>query len=112
MGTRKERLEAAGSISEKILGWKCSVEGQRVYTHESEGQKTNSGLDKYEGFFPLHPERSSFVRAVTSVVMDDGREKEAWVYFYNGPVDESKLIAGGDYRSKSKQRFAGTRRVG
>ena len=46
MGTRKERLEAAGSISEKILGWKCSVEGQRVYTHESEGQKTNSGLVK------------------------------------------------------------------
>ncbi len=44
MGTRKERLEAAGSISEKILGWKCSVEGQRVYTHESEGQKTNSGF--------------------------------------------------------------------
>ena len=37
-------LEAAGSISEKILGWKCSVEGQRVYTHESDGQKTNSGL--------------------------------------------------------------------
>ena len=69
-------------------------------------------LDEYEGFFPLHPERSSFVRAVTSVVMDDGREKEAWVYFYNGPVDESKLIAGGDYRSKSKPRSAGTRRVG
>ena len=69
-------------------------------------------LDEYEGFFPLHPERSSFVRAVTPVVMDDGREKEAWVYFYNGPVDESKLIADGDYRSKSKPRSAGTRRVG
>jgi len=44
LGTRKERLEAAGSISEKIWGWQCSVEGQPVYTHESEGQKTNSGL--------------------------------------------------------------------
>ncbi len=49
MGTRKERLEAAGSISEKILGWKCSVEGQRVYTHESEGQKTNSGYKAFQG---------------------------------------------------------------
>ena len=68
-------------------------------------------LDEYEGFFPLHPERSLFVRAVTSVVTDDGREKEAWVYFYNGQVDASKLISSGDYRSKSKPRSAGTRRV-
>ena len=56
MGTRKERLEAAGSISEKILGWKCSVEGQRVYTHESEGQKTNSGCYGY-GFGDEHINR-------------------------------------------------------
>ena len=34
-----ERLEAAGSISEKISAWKCSVKGQPVYTHESEGPK-------------------------------------------------------------------------
>ncbi len=40
----KRLVGAAGSISEKILGWKRSDEGQRVYTHESEGQKTNSGL--------------------------------------------------------------------
>ena len=33
-------LAVSGTISEKILGWKCSVEGQRVYTHESEGQKS------------------------------------------------------------------------
>ncbi len=39
LGTRKERLEAAGSISEKIFVWKGSVEGQRMYTHESDGPK-------------------------------------------------------------------------
>ncbi len=68
-------------------------------------------LDEYEGYFPLHPKRSLFVRTVTPVIMDDGRETKAWVYFYNGPVDERKLIAGGDYRGKSKPRSADTRRV-
>ena len=68
-------------------------------------------LDEYEEFFPLHPERSLFVRAVTPVMMDDGGETKAWVYFYNGQVDERKLIAGGDYRGKSKQRSADTRRA-
>ena len=31
-------------LGEPKLRWKGSVEGQRGYTHESEGQKTNSGL--------------------------------------------------------------------
>ena len=30
---------AAGSISENIFAWNCSVEGQRVYTYEWEGPK-------------------------------------------------------------------------
>ena len=68
-------------------------------------------LDEYEEFFPFHPERSLFIRAISPVAMDDGRETEAWVYFYNGQVDQSKLISGGDYRSKSKPRSAGTSRV-
>ena len=68
-------------------------------------------LDEYEWYSPLHPERSLFVRAVTPVVMDNGGEKEAWVYFYNGQVDERKLIAGGDYRGKSKPRSEDTSRV-
>ena len=34
-----EKLCAAGSISEKIFAWNCSVESQPVYTHESEGPK-------------------------------------------------------------------------
>ncbi|MCH7978431.1 MAG: gamma-glutamylcyclotransferase [Acidobacteria bacterium] len=68
-------------------------------------------LDEYEEFSPLHPERSLFVRAVTPVVMDDGREMEAWVYFYNGPVDEDNLIPGGDYGGRANLPSAGTRRV-
>ena len=68
-------------------------------------------LDEYEAFSPSHPERSLFIRAVTPVVMDDGRKAKVWVYVYNGQVDERKLIAGGDYRGSANLRSADTRRV-
>ena len=61
MGTRKEWLEAAGSISEKIWGWQGEVEGQPVYTHESEGQKTNSGYmseDAHQKVFATREEKN------------------------------------------------------
>lgn len=59
-------------------------------------------LDEYEQFFPLQPERSLFVRTVAPVVMEDGRIERAWVYLYNGPVDENSLIPSGDYRDRVK----------
>ncbi len=44
LGLGKSGWKPLAVSRRKYWGWKCSVEGQRVYTHESEGQKTNSGL--------------------------------------------------------------------
>jgi gamma-glutamylcyclotransferase (GGCT)/AIG2-like uncharacterized protein YtfP len=56
-------------------------------------------LDDYEDFFPMHPEKSLYVRTLVPVKMEDGRTVRAWVYWFNGEVDEGKLIPNGDYRS-------------
>ena len=68
-------------------------------------------LGEYEGYFPLRTKKSLFVRTVTPVILEDGGETKAWVYFYNGPVDEDNLIPGGDYRGRANLRSADTRRV-
>ena len=108
-GRIKGKLYDLGEYPGAITDSEHRVRGE-VYELRNPGEAVKL-LDEYEEFFPLHPERSLFVRTVTPVVMDDGREMEAWAYFYNGQVDESKLIAGGDYRDISKPRSAGTRRV-
>jgi gamma-glutamylcyclotransferase (GGCT)/AIG2-like uncharacterized protein YtfP len=55
-------------------------------------------LDRYEGFDEGAPGRSEFVREMVTVALDDGGENQAWAYWYNRPVDESRVIAGGDRR--------------
>jgi gamma-glutamylcyclotransferase (GGCT)/AIG2-like uncharacterized protein YtfP len=61
-------------------------------------------LDQFEGFFPRRAHKSLFLRVVARVTLEDGRTKNAWVYVYNRPVDESKLIPSGDYREKLARR--------
>ncbi|HEY6293969.1 MAG TPA: gamma-glutamylcyclotransferase family protein [Terriglobia bacterium] len=55
-------------------------------------------LDRYEEYFRGAPGKSQFVRQVVRVTLDDGGQQQAWAYFYNRPVDESRLIPSGDYR--------------
>ncbi len=55
-------------------------------------------LDRYEDFFPERLDKSLFVRRLARVTLEDGRVQEAWTYFYNRPVDESRLVASGNYR--------------
>lgn len=61
-------------------------------------------LDEYEEFFPAQPEKSLFVRKVVPVTMENGTQKEAWVYFYNRKVDEADWIPGGNYRDRISAR--------
>ena len=60
-------------------------------------------LDEYEEFFPGEPRRSLFVRRRTQVALEDGGTRIAWVYLYNRPVDESRLIPNGDYRNPARR---------
>ncbi len=56
-------------------------------------------LDVIEGFRESDPKGSLYVREeVSVVVLSDGREEQAFAYFYNDSVDPRKRIACGDYR--------------
>jgi len=54
-------------------------------------------LDEFEGFRPSEPDSSLYVRAETTVTFDDGREAQAWAYFYNAPLGGAQRIESGDY---------------
>lgn len=58
-------------------------------------------LDRYEEFDPSDPKRSLFVRKKVRVQMANGTSREGWIYVYNKPPGQAKLVRGGDYvRSK------------
>lgn len=59
-------------------------------------------LDDYEDSVSLRRQSSLFVRERAEVALEDGRTEIAWVYLYNRPVDESRLIQSGDYRDAAK----------
>jgi gamma-glutamylcyclotransferase (GGCT)/AIG2-like uncharacterized protein YtfP len=54
-------------------------------------------LDVIEGYTPLQPDSSLYIRTVADVTFDDGRLAQAWVYFYNAPLGQARRISSGDY---------------
>lgn len=54
-------------------------------------------LDEIEGFRPNEPVHSLYVRTPIAVTMADGRDLEAWAYFYNAPLGQAPRIPSGDY---------------
>jgi gamma-glutamylcyclotransferase (GGCT)/AIG2-like uncharacterized protein YtfP len=56
-----------------------------------------SALDEIEGFRPNEPARSLYLRVLTTVTLDNGRELPAWAYFYNAPLGRAERISSGDY---------------
>ena len=54
-------------------------------------------LDAYEGCSATDPEPHEYRRVLRTIEMDDGRAVPAWVYLYQGEVDEACRIDSGDY---------------
>ena len=54
-------------------------------------------LDEIEGYRAGEPDRSLYTRVLTDVTLEDGRTRQAWVYFYNAPLGQAERIASGDY---------------
>jgi gamma-glutamylcyclotransferase (GGCT)/AIG2-like uncharacterized protein YtfP len=54
-------------------------------------------LDEIEGYRPAEPEASLYLRKQTPVVLPNGDQAAAWVYFYNAPLGGAQRIASGDY---------------
>jgi gamma-glutamylcyclotransferase (GGCT)/AIG2-like uncharacterized protein YtfP len=63
-----------------------------------------AALDEIEGYSQDHPDRSLYTRSLTDVVMPDGSNARAWVYFYNAPLGRATRIASGDYLEHVKVR--------
>jgi gamma-glutamylcyclotransferase (GGCT)/AIG2-like uncharacterized protein YtfP len=61
------------------------------------GQDAWRVLDDYEGFNPLRPEASLFIRVLQSVQFKAGGTLECWVYVYNQSVDGARLVESGVY---------------
>jgi gamma-glutamylcyclotransferase (GGCT)/AIG2-like uncharacterized protein YtfP len=54
-------------------------------------------FDEYEGFDPVFPESSLYVRAVTDIRLADGSMQPCWIYLYNRDITSAKVLSSGRY---------------
>lgn len=54
-------------------------------------------LDEYEGCLPGRQTDSLFIRRLVAVRQDGAADAQAWIYWYDKPVDGFDLIEGGRY---------------
>lgn len=58
---------------------------------------TLATLDAYEECGAACGDESEYVRTVARISLADGTEAEAWIYYYNRPVDGLVRIESGDF---------------
>ena len=61
-------------------------------------------LDRYEGYNPKNLESSEYYRDKQKLVLPNGKKIEAWVYWYNFPVEGKKRIRHKDYLDYLKKK--------
>lgn len=68
-----------------------------LYTirEENELSWAMAQLDDYEGVNPEPGEPELYRRAQTTVLLDNGTQAEAWIYWYDGDVQGRPVIASG-----------------
>ena len=95
-GTIRAALFDLGIYPAAVPASDSRVRGE-VY-RMTEPESVLSELDDIEGYQPTEPDASLYTRVETSVVLDNGAEAIAWVYFYNAPLGRAERIESGDYR--------------
>lgn len=70
----------------------------------TEPETVLAALDEIEGYRHDDSDRSLYLRQQASVVLPDGGQAPAWVYFYNAPLGRAQRIASGDYLEHTKIR--------
>ena len=61
-------------------------------------------LDNYEGYDPKKLKDSEYYREREKVVLENGKKVDAWVYWYNFPVEGKKRIRHKDYLNYLKKK--------
>lgn len=60
-------------------------------------------LDDYEEYNPNKKQESLYIRKITPVITEDGVLSQAWVYWYNKPINSRNEIEAGDYKKYLKR---------
>jgi len=63
----------------------------------SDSETVLHALDEIEGYRAGDIDHSLYVRSQVNVVLPDGLQHAAWVYFYNAPLGQAQRIESGDY---------------
>ncbi len=61
-------------------------------------------LDSYEGFDPIHPTNSLFLRRKRWITLEDGRRLLSWVYEYNRDPGSGVYLPRGNYGDRARMR--------
>ena len=64
-------------------------------------------LDDYEGVNPSYDEERHYYRAVTPVLLEDGSEHEAWIYWYAHGVENFPIVESGDVLEYFQSKYGG-----
>jgi gamma-glutamylcyclotransferase (GGCT)/AIG2-like uncharacterized protein YtfP len=77
-------------------GEKYCVKGELYKLKEPE--ELFGFLDRYEEYNPIDPAHSEYVRKQAKVELkSDGKVYDAWVYYFNQPVDDLEFMPKGDF---------------
>lgn len=94
-GTIRARLFDLGPFPAAVPAPDSRVRGE-LFEFDDAGHVL-AALDEVEGCEPADPDASLYVRRVVPVLLDDGSNLDAWVYFYNAPLGQAPVIPSGDY---------------
>jgi gamma-glutamylcyclotransferase (GGCT)/AIG2-like uncharacterized protein YtfP len=95
--TCRGKLYCAGSYPALV---KSDLAGDRVVGEVYELLNPTAvipALDAYEGYDPANPSESLFTRELKLVKLDSGDFVEAWLYYFNRPVNPIDRIPDGDF---------------
>ncbi|WP_336513810.1 gamma-glutamylcyclotransferase family protein [Pollutibacter soli] len=105
----KQKTETDGRDNTRVvLGKQKTETGRSVIKGEvikiNNPRKVMALLDEYEGYNPKKAKTSEYLREKEQVKLEDGKEVEAWVYWYNLPVEGKRRIRHRDYLDYLKKK--------
>ena len=64
--------------------------------HADEFEYAIAQLDDYEGVDASYDQPALYRREQTSVLLEDGKEEMAWIYWYTGDIAGKPIVESGD----------------
>jgi gamma-glutamylcyclotransferase (GGCT)/AIG2-like uncharacterized protein YtfP len=74
--------------------------------NEDEFDYAIAQLDDYEGVHASYDQKAYYQRSLTKVIMEDGTELSAWIYWYTGDVTGKPVVESGDVLEYLKSKNA------